>query len=243
MKESARLKRKSYFVLAAINILKEGKLADLTARRVASETGYNVASIYTYFKNLDHLENVASVYFTDDYVRELCEATCELDNPLKAYLTMWEIFAEHALKKPDYFYNVFFSRISQMSEFNLFKEYYSIFPHAISGESGIVSGMIELHKTDDREAYLLDMCVEEKIIARDMLNYIKHIHLGYFKFILTNIVKNKLYEGSAHLYHEFLTYFIYSMAPYVCKRYQGLLRDVLEFHKANMNKGYGRYLF
>ncbi len=239
-----KLKRKAYFVNAAIKILKKEGIQGFTARKVADETGYNVGSIYTYFTNLDHLENIASIYFINDYAKELTRKTNKITDPFISYLVMWEIFIIHSLRQPDYFYNVFFSAISQTAELNLFKEYYSLFPEE-RPTGGLLSGMIEIDRTQDREKYVIDMCVTSKAIHSDMQNYLKDIHLGYFKCVLTDIVKSNLYQPSPRLYCKCMRNFLYSMIVCTSSEYQDLINDMLSFYSdcSEENSEYERYPF
>ena len=60
-KEIQNERKIRYFVEAAWNIEDtEGKEA-ITARQVADLAGYNVATLYNYFENLDHLLAFASL--------------------------------------------------------------------------------------------------------------------------------------------------------------------------------------
>ncbi len=230
-----KTKRKEYFLNAAIKILKAEGLKGFSARKVAEECGYNAASIYNYFENLDHLENLASIHFTNAYDKELIKATENMEDPFTAYISMWEIFSSYALQQPFYFYNVFFATISQTANINLFKEYYAIFPEQ-RPKGGVVSGMLEIDKTHDREAYMLQQCVKSGAIKAEFADYINDIHLGYFKFILTDIVKNNLYQPSPKLYHKHMQDFLHSMIHFVSEKNQKVIKDVFDFHSAPENQ-------
>ena len=235
MQMNKRLKRKSYFVTEAIKIIKEYGIGNLTARAVAEAAGFNPASIYNYFENMDHLENIASIYFTEEYANELTTATEKENSALHCYIIMWELFLFHAFADPDLFYNVFYSAISQSGRHNLFKEYFELFPDE-RPRGGYISGMIEIDKTQYRGEYVLNICVKEKSIEKEMLSYINDIHIGYTKCIMTDIVKNKLYEPSPQLFHKCLQYIIYSMIMYVNKSYKPYLLEVLDFHTNNTDE-------
>ncbi len=162
-----------------------------------------------------------------------------MEDPFTVYLAMWEIFTSHALKKPNYFYNVFFSAIPQIANLNLFKEYYELYPEHRPTDS-LISGMIEIDKTQDREAFVLNLCVKTGAIKSETVEYIRDIHLGYFKCILTDIVKSKLYSPSAELYHKYMTHFLYSMKNMTAEKYSKLIDDMIEFHLQERT-GYTRF--
>ncbi len=229
MKPIRKLRRKSYFVGAAIQVLESGGLEEFTARNVAEKGGYNASSIYTYFKNLDHLENLASIHFTGDYINQLEQSYNKYDDSFVLYLNMWILFSIHAMKNPYFFYNVFFATITQTQDLNLWDEYYEIYPDRKPTVKKI-SGMVELPKTRDREIYIMDACIQSKAIDEKYAEYIMDVHLGYFKNILTDIVKNDIYTPSVAVYQKHMINFIYVMYKYVDEKYLPLLDDMLEFY-------------
>lgn len=230
MNENKKLKRQSYFISEAIKMIDANGVGNLTARGVAEAAGFNPASIYNYFENMDHLENLASIHFTDDYVCDLFRATQSTKSALESYMIMWEIFLVHALNNPDLFYNVFYAAISQSGKHHLFKEYYSVFPER-RATGGLLSEMMEIDLTRDRGLYILGMCADEGSVDRDMVPYINDIQIGYTKIVMTDIVKNKLYEPSPALFHQVMCYLVYSMLMYVSEEKQDYLRQVLAFHQ------------
>lgn len=227
MRLSNKLKRKSYFVIEGIKILKNGGVQELTARNVASAAGFNPGSIYNYFDSMNHLENLASVYFINNYINELVDKTKNSKSGIESYLTMWEVFLKHTFKSPDIYYNVFYSSIVQCGQFNLFKEYYEIFPEQYPKTETFILGMMESDKTQDRGLFVLNSCIEEKSVKNEFIEYINDIHIGYTKFIITDIVKNKLYAPSDELYYKTLKYIVLSMYHYVSEEYRGFLDERL----------------
>ena len=233
MLSSKKLKRKSYFIIEAINIMDKFGIGFLTSRAVADAAGFTPSSIYNYFDSLDHLENVASIHFTEKYSYELASATNEMELGLEIYIVMWEIFMKHAFKNVNIFYNVFYSSIAQSEGYNLFNEYYEIFPEQYPKFGGFILGMMNIDKTQNRGKFVLEKCVSEGSIQSDMLEYINNIHIGYTKFIITDIVKNKLYTPSTELFHQCILYIIYSMIAYVPEKYKYILEKRIKIHKNN----------
>ncbi len=229
MREQTKLKRRKIFVNAAVDILKKEGLAGFSARKIAKETGYNVASMYNYFENLDHLENIASIYFTTDYLKEFTKSTKNIEDNLIIYLNLWILFTKHAMLNPNYFYNVFFSALSQTGKVNLFEEYYVLFPSK-RPKSKILEELFKLPRTVQRENYLMDMCVEAGSITPKAAGHVKAVHLGYFKIILTEIVKNKLYQPSVKLFQQHFVDYIYTLYYYADDRYNRLFDEIIKFY-------------
>ncbi len=226
-----KIKRKSYFVTEAIKIIEKEGIGNLTARHVADAAGFNPASIYNYFDNMDHLENTASIYFTADYATELTDATEACTSGIEIYITMWEIFLKHAFESPYIYYNVFYSAIAHNSTYNLFKEYYEMFPEQYPTQGGYIRGMLNIDKTQNRGRFVLAKCVEENAINEENVAYINDIHIGYTKSIITDIVKSNLYEPTPSLYHKILCYIINSMIHFVDESYHPYLMERYDFHQ------------
>ncbi len=229
MKEVKKNVRKAYFISQAVKILKKEGLKGFSARKVAKATGYNVASIYTYFENLTHLENLASIYFISDYVKELTKTSKDIDNSLVMYINTWILFSKHSMLLPEYFYNVFFAPFSQTEELNIFKEYYELFEDE-RPRGKIIQRMMESQKTVDRESYLMSFCKKDKIIKEPYAKYIAEVHVSYFKCILTDMVKDDFLEPSVSLFQEHILNFIYILYHYVDKIYTPLLDDIIAFY-------------
>jgi AcrR family transcriptional regulator len=100
-KEIQKRRMMSYFIEAAANIIEEEGIQGITTRKVADLAGYNVATVYNYFKNLDHLIFFASLKFIKDYVLNLSSYTKYASNALEKSILIWECFCKYSFKKPD----------------------------------------------------------------------------------------------------------------------------------------------
>ena len=56
----------SYFIIAAQQIIQEEGIKAVTIRKVAALAGYNSATIYNYFENLENLLFFASMKYLRD---------------------------------------------------------------------------------------------------------------------------------------------------------------------------------
>ena len=234
MKENRKLKRKSYFVIEAIKIIEKEGLGHLTTRAVANAAGFNQASIYSYFDNMDHLENTASIYFTEEYAKALTFYTDNVTSGIQSYLIMWELFLYYALKDPYLYYNVFYSSIAQDGKHNLFHEYYELFPESKYSES-FMKDMIQMDRTQNRNRFVLNKCIEENSITTEMVDYISEVHVGYTKCIFTDIVKSNLYEPSPELFRKCMRYIIYSMLHYIAPDHLDIVNEYLDFYKQDQD--------
>jgi AcrR family transcriptional regulator len=94
---------KKYFIDAAKKILLNEGGANVSVRKVGKATGYSYATIYNYFKNLDHLLWCIGIDFKQDIIKIF-----ESDLSKEQYST--EDFKNHLIKYVDYYFanpNVF----------------------------------------------------------------------------------------------------------------------------------------
>lgn len=58
-----KLAIKKLFIDTTVTIIKEEGVEKVSIRKIAKITGYNSATLYTYFKNLDYLILLSSIKF------------------------------------------------------------------------------------------------------------------------------------------------------------------------------------
>ena len=116
-----------YFIEAAHKLLLEEGIEKITARKVADLAGYNSATLYNYFSNLDHLICYASMTYLKAYYAELDDFVAGTEEPREVFLQTWQLFSRHSYENPKIFKLIFFSpfrdELKQMIE-----TYFDIFP-------------------------------------------------------------------------------------------------------------------
>lgn len=139
-----------YFVEAAWNIEDTEGFDAITARKVADLAGYNVATLYHYFDDLDHLLTFASLRHLRDYALALPKHAEGIDDPLMLYMKTWECFNYYGFQKPGMYKHMFFGKFADQYNSSL-KLYYDIFPEQLPKDGLRFYPMLherELHKRD-----------------------------------------------------------------------------------------------
>ncbi|WP_225435203.1 TetR/AcrR family transcriptional regulator [Bacillus aerolatus] len=121
-----------YFVDAAVQIIEEEGIKNVTARKVAERAGYTTSTIYNYFKDLSHLLFFASMNLVKDYVQEVNLYMSKEENYLDKYILSWECFCKHSFSKPEIYYALFIEDLGEKPD-ELLKHYYSIYPSDLIG--------------------------------------------------------------------------------------------------------------
>ncbi len=131
-KQIQRKRMINYFISAADDILRtEGKQA-LTARRVADKAGYNVATLYNYFSNFNHLLLFTSIQCLNAYARDLAICIQDISEPVERYLKVWECFSAHSYNNPDKFHDIFFGEFDAQTVNDSIRLFYEVFPEILS---------------------------------------------------------------------------------------------------------------
>lgn len=125
-----------YFVEATEKILKEEGIPGVTIRRIAAEAGYNSATLYNYFQDLDELILFGSVCFLRDYLLDLSRNLQPEMTSLERYRTIYQCFNRQAFQFPEIFYNMFFGRYSAKLGRVIQTYYLDLFPEELQGLPG-----------------------------------------------------------------------------------------------------------
>ena len=139
------LKRKRimiYFIEATEKLLRRDGIENLTIRGIATEAGYNSATIYNYFNDLDQLIMFGSLCYLRDYVAEL-EAKLKPDmRAIEQYRTVYHCFNKHALDDPEIYHHIFFGKYRDQLPSVLDLYYHVLFPNELDHLSKEMQNML-----------------------------------------------------------------------------------------------------
>ncbi len=181
----------TYFIEAADEIIKEEGISGITIRKVADKAGFNSATIYNYFENLDHLILFAAMKHIKEYALALPKYLYNVDNALDRFIKVWECFCYYSFKEPEIYYAIFFANLDKdLSEY--IGEYYNLFPEEIGVQPKEVSTMLLRHNIYDRGMALVDECVKEGFIREEDAETINEMCTLIYEGILQKVIKNKI---------------------------------------------------
>lgn len=154
-----------YFIEATQKLIQSEGVDGLSIRKIATEAGYNSATIYNYFRDLEHLTLFGSVCYLRDYVVTLANSLKPEMNSLERFRTIYRCFNEVAFRYPDIFHNMFFGRHSGMLGEVLHTYYYELFPEELAGISEPMRQMMVSGGMMERDSVTVRAMVEEGFIA------------------------------------------------------------------------------
>nr|WP_312579962.1 TetR/AcrR family transcriptional regulator [Sedimentibacter sp.] len=194
MTSKKKLQRKrmiTYFVEATSKIIEEEGIEKVTIRGVADIAGYNSATLYNYFEDLDHLIFFASMKYLREYSLELSKIIDSSDDSLKTFFKIWECFCKFSFKKPQIFYNMFFSKHKNKLR-DTVNEYYSVFPEDLGENHGVVLSMLKCNTIFERNKIIMNRLVDDNIIKPEDLDMVNRTIIYCYQGILQeSIIENE----------------------------------------------------
>lgn len=154
-----RLRTMGYFITAADEIIQEEGIEKATIRNIAKKAGYNSATIYNYFNDLEHLIFFTKISHLEVYKARLYNEIPDDLEPLDELIKVFRIFAEETFKNPHDFYDLFFSKYSlQLNE--TVTLYHKIFPERLNTTNNRLKAMLSRNDIYKRNMALVDNCIE-----------------------------------------------------------------------------------
>lgn len=161
-----------YFIEAAQEIMKKEGISNITIRRVAQSAGYNSATLYNYFEDLDHLILYASLKYLHLYTAEVTDAFSRCNGEREFFLQMWESFCRISFQYPEPFERIFFCKHSDRLE-SVCQKYYELFPEECPQPSDNLYPIFSSIQLDYRNRLALERLDREELrpdINLDLVN-------------------------------------------------------------------------
>lgn len=169
MRKELNVKQKRvmvYFIAAAKELLETEGVEHLTARKVAARAGYNSATLYNYFEDMEELEVFASISYLSRYIYNLGKALDFSMNARERYRTIYEVFCRSCFEKPELFYNLFYGRYKKHLK-NVISMYYNLFPDELGQHQGEILQMLTQGDIEERDMAIMPSLVTEGFVAQE----------------------------------------------------------------------------
>ena len=183
-KDIQRRRMMSYFIKATDQVITEEGIEAVNIRKVAQLAGYNSATLYRYFDDLDHLIYYAMMKYLVDYNMTLAQKQKECKDAEERVYLVWEEFSRAAFANPVAYRYIFFSRHG-VQDPGALQEYYEIFPDEFGTQDDvIIADMLKGGDIMTRNRLLLAPLVGEGKIRTEMLELVNSMMVHSMHAIL-----------------------------------------------------------
>lgn len=197
-KERQKLRIMSYFIDATHQVIEEEGIDGVTVRKVADIAGYNSATLYNYFSNLDHLIGYAAIKYLKDYYLVLDDYIKEADNGEQKYLKIWEVFCLHSFDRPKIFKAIFFLTPNDSVK-DIFDNYFEIYPSDFGKHTDDVLPMLNAHSIYDRNRESLLPLVEEGAIIAKSVDELNDMTILLYRGFLDKMINSPYGDLQKHI--------------------------------------------
>lgn len=180
-----------FFIEAASNIIKKEGVESITIRRVADEAGYNSATLYNYFRNLEHLTALAALSFIDDYTAALEDYISSSNNSYELNILVWECFYKYSYRSPQIFMSIF-GNYNEDKSSPMIKEYYELYPEKLDTIPDKLNEMIVKENLYDRSMFLLMKCSDEGYFKPEDLSSIDEMLYFIYKGMMSKLATKQI---------------------------------------------------
>lgn len=122
--KKARMTR--YFIDAVKELAKSQPVFSITLRDIARQAGFNSATLYNYFKNMEQFMAFALMDLTSEMWMENTRREQTITDPMQQYFSLWEVQCRTAFENPNLFL-YFFLMDDKQPVYDVGPSYFAIF--------------------------------------------------------------------------------------------------------------------
>ena len=182
-KERQKRRTLSYFIEAAQKIIAEDGIQGVSIRKVADQAGYNSATLYNYFEDVDELTLIASIKYYLSYTSSLAHHVRSVSDPYRWFMEVWDFFCESAFRHPRIFYTLFFGKYNNRLS-DAVNRYYEIFPEEKGKHSALQEYMFSGQSILERNMRQTTSLVEAGYVAEENAAIVNDILTFSFQKLL-----------------------------------------------------------
>lgn len=195
-----------YFIEATQDLILNEGIENLSIKKIADKAGYNTATIYNYFEDLEELILYSSIDYLKIYLKDLRNEISSDMKAIEIYRTIYKVFVHHSFEKPEVFHTLFFGKYSYKLE-KIIKKYYEIFPDDITGQTDITKSVLVEANIHNRDIPVMKQMIKEGSILEEEAPYIieaiVRVHQSYLENILQKREQISLEEHKINFFKIF----------------------------------------
>lgn len=195
-----------YFLEAATEIARTEGIDSITIRKVSNKAGYNSATLYKYFANLEQLLAFTAIHCISGYLDNLAGILTSAKHPVLLFLDAWRCYCRYSFANPSVFMYIFAS-IHSNTVLSHMEAYNQEFPDDFANVSENIKRTIIAPDRKQRDTRLVQPCIDIGYFAQADTNDI--IDLGYVlhEGLIYQITTLQEREDVETLVTQFLAYY------------------------------------
>lgn len=193
-----------YFIDAATEMALTTGIQSITIRNVSARAGYNSATLYNYFEDLNQLIAFAAINCVSEYWKKLSDIDSMQIDPLKKYIKVWLTHCQLAFTNPD-LYNYVLITDNSHNLYAYMEQYYSIFPEKYLLLSDKIKKIVVEGNPHTRDLMYLQECIDAHYFSRESApKIIEYVYLITDGFMFQ--VMNRHNKPTASYQDDFIRY-------------------------------------
>lgn len=207
-KEQLRKRMMAKFIISADEIMQKEGFDKITIRNVAQLAGYNSATLYNYFDDLDHLLFYMSMRYLAEYSLGIERVAEHYKDSLERYLGIWSFFIDQSFEKPKMFYEIFFSpKYRNLLDVTMI-DYYDLFPEEWHAQMELVKQMYGGKNLYVRNRILLEELARDGYILEKNINRINTGTIYAYQAVLNDLRQEIRFEHFKEELMDIIGFFI-----------------------------------
>ena len=181
--ETERVSMISMFVKTTREIIDADGIDQVTIRRVATICGYNSATLYHYFDDVDELITLSCMSYLEDYCRAWAQELKVARSDYDTYIFTWELYGKYAFLYPHIFNRIFFFNHKKPLSDSI-RLYYEVFPDQLENISGAINDMLRGGSLVERDYPVLKPLADSGLIRHEDITLISVLAICHFRSLL-----------------------------------------------------------
>lgn len=180
-----------YFIEATEKLLRTEGLDGLSIRKIAGEAGYNSATIYNYFNDLEQLALFGSVCYLREYVALLEKELTPNMRAIDQYRTIYSCFNRCAFRYPEIYYGMFFGKYRHRLGSVLKMYFLDLFPGELDHLSPQMQQIMVGGNMLERDRITMEKMVQEGDVAPEKAEDTMELIIALHQSIIYEAVLEK----------------------------------------------------
>ncbi len=202
-----------YFMDAAQKIIETEGIDAVTIRKVSDRAGYNSATMYNYFTDVEQLLSFTLLQIVMEYFDALGRLNAENHPSYLRFLLTWKIYAVFSFEKPEIYTHVFFSEKTNVILGSI-DAYLALFPSPTMTSGDARYRSIMGKSIQERDNNIFDPCIRDGYVEKKDQDYLftfyYALYLGLCKQMELGIYTDR--ERNIALFLEYCIDFLLSHA-------------------------------